>query len=630
MNLALLKENPLVRITTFKDLLIALYGTVGFLLCTIVVFGFGKAQDQPLSTLLLVAILGSCAVFLVSLLLNLPRPDKYRVLGLVLLLVFFFSMELFFMWYSHDDQYSIFVWNGLIVIVLFTVTNLDRTFDPKRVKDIERALYYIVVVGLVFFGLWMLLFSYLWLTDEPVFQQELVQNTILASYVALGLFWLYWEILSLRIRERITRETVLFLKKYGQKSVAETLVKTPVASLKRGHQLSMQVIQAIKNVISQHPPAKSEGVMILENWRQHFGTTLEAMPDRTLLTLILSTFSEISARSQLRAILHDDQACCYEKMIAFRELTDLSLEEKGTVDPFEYLPPFGDNSTTEVYKVLIKLIKVCLASTEPRRYMGAMHKLDSLLYQFLHDGIKHIVANQLETQLEIGDLRNSKADLNQIVALSHTIFGSVDELLDAPLFAPNRVRLEQYVNQTDLPAEDRVRLTVVYARKLAKKCRFLRELIRKQHTHNVHQLINTVIEQNRVEGVDMIREFARSRPTVTPETDAAFDIICEENLIHQALVNLAVNAITAMADSPIKQLTFQTELATAEVTVKVTDTGCGISAERKPRLFTEGSGLKIAKSNIEIHAGSLKLERSEVGAGSRFAITLPRKSPSMR
>ena len=32
--------------------------------------------------------------------------------------------------------------------------------------------------------------------------------------------------------------------------------------------------------------------------------------------------------------------------------------------------------------------------------MGALHQLDSLLYQYLHDGIKHIVASQLENQLE--------------------------------------------------------------------------------------------------------------------------------------------------------------------------------------------------------------------------------------
>lgn len=139
-----------------------------------------------------------------------------------------------------------------------------------------------------------------------------------------------------------------------------------------------------------------------------------------------------------------------------------------------------------------------------------------------------------------------------------------------------------------------------------------------------------MIEQKQDASIEVVREFAQSLPTVAPEADAAFDIICEENLIHQALVNLVDNAITAMADSHSKQLTFRTELTAEEVAVKVIDTGCGIPAERQPGLFAEGSGLKIARSSIEIHAGRLELEKSEVGVGSEFSITLPRKLPGMR
>jgi signal transduction histidine kinase len=139
-----------------------------------------------------------------------------------------------------------------------------------------------------------------------------------------------------------------------------------------------------------------------------------------------------------------------------------------------------------------------------------------------------------------------------------------------------------------------------------------------------------VIQQRHNAKIEIIREFAQSHPTTAPEEDAAFDIVCEENLIYQALVNLVDNAIKAMADSETKRLTFQTQLQAEEVVVKVIDTGCGIPAERQPKLFAEGSGLKIAKSNIEVHAGSLSLERSEVGVGSAFSITLPRKLPSIR
>jgi len=626
--LALLRENAIVRNTNFKDVLVALYGAVAFFLCTLIAYRFGKAQEHPLETFLLVAIPGSCATFLVSLLLNLPRPDKFRILGLTSMFIFYVSMTAFFIWYSHDDCYSSLAWNGLLATLLFTVINIDRTFDPHRVKDIEKALFYVIIAALGLFVIWALVIACLWLTD---LLNEFLGNAAFTSYSALGLFWLYWEILSLRIRERITRETVFFLRRYNQKSVADALTKTSTAKLKRGHPLSIQVVQAIGNAIIEYPSAKSEGVKLLEDWRQNFGKTLESVPDRVLLNQILSKYSEISSRPQLRAILNDEQAYDYERMIAFRELTELSLDENRTVDPFEYLPPSGDVSTADVYEMLMGLIKKGLKSQEPKKYMGALHWFDALLYQYLHDGIKHIVVAPapLETQLEKGDFQNSESDLKELVELSRQKFTDIDELLYAPLFALNLKRLEGYVNQTEFPIEDRVRLTVAYARKLAKKCQFLQKLIRQQQTRNIHQIINAVIQQKQNARIEIIREFAHSHPTTAPEADATFDIICEEILIHQALVNLVDNAITAMADSETKQLTFHTQLTSEAVVVKVIDTGCGIPAEIQPILFTEG-GLKIARSNIEIHAGSLELEISEVGAGSAFSITLPRKLPSMR
>jgi VanZ family protein len=157
--LAFFKDNPIVLNTSFKDLLVALYGAVAFFLCTLIAYRFGKAQDQPVSTFLLVAIMGSCATFFVSLILNLPRPDKFRILGLTSMFIFYASMAAFFIWYSHDDCYSSFAWDGLLVCLLFTAINLDRTFDPNRVKEIEKVLYNTIIAGLGLFVIWILVVS---------------------------------------------------------------------------------------------------------------------------------------------------------------------------------------------------------------------------------------------------------------------------------------------------------------------------------------------------------------------------------------------------------------------------------------------------------------------------------------
>jgi signal transduction histidine kinase len=72
------------------------------------------------------------------------------------------------------------------------------------------------------------------------------------------------------------------------------------------------------------------------------------------------------------------------------------------------------------------------------------------------------------------------------------------------------------------------------------------------------------------------------------------------------------------------------------VCIEVGDTGPGIAAEDRDRIFLEfqqagsdagkpqgtGLGLALAKKFVEMHGGRIWLE-SEVGKGSRFFFTLP-------
>ena len=73
-----------------------------------------------------------------------------------------------------------------------------------------------------------------------------------------------------------------------------------------------------------------------------------------------------------------------------------------------------------------------------------------------------------------------------------------------------------------------------------------------------------------------------------------------------------------------------------EVRVSVTDTGPGIAAEDRERIFEEfmqtdvgvqqsegtGLGLALSKRLVELHGGRIWVE-SEPGHGSRFVFTLP-------
>ena len=107
----------------------------------------------------------------------------------------------------------------------------------------------------------------------------------------------------------------------------------------------------------------------------------------------------------------------------------------------------------------------------------------------------------------------------------------------------------------------------------------------------------------------------------------------ERTQIQQVLVNLAVNAIQAMADQPVaeRRLTIRTSIdAGGGVRIEVDDSGPGIPDGDVGRLFDSffttkkgglGIGLSICRSIIEAHGGRIGCESLPAG-GARFRIIL--------
>jgi signal transduction histidine kinase len=104
--------------------------------------------------------------------------------------------------------------------------------------------------------------------------------------------------------------------------------------------------------------------------------------------------------------------------------------------------------------------------------------------------------------------------------------------------------------------------------------------------------------------------------------------------IQQALVNLCVNAMDAMAEtaSGDRRLEVRTRpRADQMIEIRVSDRGPGISPEQLPRLFDSffttkpsgtGLGLSITRSIVEAHGGTLQAENRS-GGGGTFIIALP-------
>jgi nitrogen fixation/metabolism regulation signal transduction histidine kinase len=107
-------------------------------------------------------------------------------------------------------------------------------------------------------------------------------------------------------------------------------------------------------------------------------------------------------------------------------------------------------------------------------------------------------------------------------------------------------------------------------------------------------------------------------------------VAADPDLLHRAFSNLGLNAIDAMPEGGT--LTLGTRDGPNGVFVEISDTGTGLSAEERERLFTPyytskthgtGLGLAIAQSIVSDHGGRISV-RSQLGQGTTFVIELPR------
>ena len=104
---------------------------------------------------------------------------------------------------------------------------------------------------------------------------------------------------------------------------------------------------------------------------------------------------------------------------------------------------------------------------------------------------------------------------------------------------------------------------------------------------------------------------------------------------HEGILGLILNALEAMEESPNKELTLMTTSSGQEVRVVIKDTGCGISKEIEPFLFTpffttkgekhDGLGLVISRDLLTPYGASFNYS-SQPGE-TLFSVAFPLRSP---
>jgi signal transduction histidine kinase len=125
----------------------------------------------------------------------------------------------------------------------------------------------------------------------------------------------------------------------------------------------------------------------------------------------------------------------------------------------------------------------------------------------------------------------------------------------------------------------------------------------------------------------------RKGVALTLETESSVKAAADPVQIERVIANLLSNAIKFTPSGG--SVTVRASRANGAVAVAFRDTGRGIPADELPRLFekyrrlreterTEGTGLGlfIAKTIVEAHGGSIRVE-STLGVGSTFTVLLP-------
>jgi signal transduction histidine kinase len=148
---------------------------------------------------------------------------------------------------------------------------------------------------------------------------------------------------------------------------------------------------------------------------------------------------------------------------------------------------------------------------------------------------------------------------------------------------------------------------------------------------------NANVNENIDATLTLLRNKTKGKIEITKHYDESMhDIECYPGQLNQVFMNILNNAVQAMPDEKKDaEITIYTEEADNEVSVRIKDNGVGIPEEIKNRIwepfFTTkevgvgtGLGMSITYGIIEKHGGKIDLS-SEVGKGTEFVITLPKK-----
>ncbi|UJW85656.1 PAS domain S-box protein [Devosia sp. SL43] len=272
------------------------------------------------------------------------------------------------------------------------------------------------------------------------------------------------------------------------------------------------------------------------------------------------------------------------------------------------------------------------ASTFPMKLaVGEMQSGDKRYFTgFIRD-----LTEQEESQARLNEAQGELARLarlNELAEMASTLAHELNQPLSAIAnYVQGCIRM---LDKIDTEPAARMRGALSDASKQALRAgeiiRHLRQFITRGDTERHPEDIKNVVEE--AGALALVGSRERGIRTVFDYGDGLELVLVDRVQIQQVLINLMRNAMEAMRDSPVKDLTVSAQTDVGDMLmIEVSDTGPGISDDISPQLFQPfvtskpsgmGVGLSISKRIIEAHGGTIGVSRNASG-GATFRFTLP-------
>jgi signal transduction histidine kinase len=185
----------------------------------------------------------------------------------------------------------------------------------------------------------------------------------------------------------------------------------------------------------------------------------------------------------------------------------------------------------------------------------------------------------------------------------------------------------QVISREDCEKKQRMRLAHAIVSETDRVTRLVEEYVERRDVRSTVSSVDVTSLLTEVVEVNLLTSPARARVTI--DADGGLPTVKGDAArLKQVVLNLVLNAVKATDGGGAIALVARPDAG--GVSLRVSDTGCGIAAADLPRIFDEsfstrqggGLGLPIARRIIEQHGGAIRVESTE-GTGTTFTVWLP-------